>query len=61
MNHVMRSLDVEFAGLTTVAKLIGCTMVELKQALSTRKMRIGNDTIIQKLTQSQVKFVCGIT
>ncbi|KAG5521654.1 hypothetical protein RHGRI_034024 [Rhododendron griersonianum] len=49
-NHVEPVTD---EGLTTVAKLIGCTMVELKQALSTRKMRIGNDTIIQKLTQSQ--------
>ncbi|KAI8527772.1 hypothetical protein RHMOL_Rhmol12G0100500 [Rhododendron molle] len=49
-NHVEPVTD---EGLTTVAKLIGCTVVELKQALSTRKMRIGNDTIIQKLTQSQ--------
>jgi len=49
-NHVEPVTD---EGLNTVAKLIGCTMAELKQALSTRKMRVGNDTIVQKLTQPQ--------
>jgi hypothetical protein len=43
------------SGLTTVAKLIGCNVGELKLALSTRKMRVGNDTIVQKLTLSQVR------
>lgn len=59
LNYVTQSLDVEFAGLNTVAKLIGCTMAELKQALSTRKMRVGNDTIVQKLTQPQVICFAG--
>ncbi|XP_052204413.1 myosin-1 [Diospyros lotus] len=49
-NHVEPVAD---EGLITVAKLIGCTDVELKQALSTHKMRVGNDNIIQKLTLSQ--------
>lgn len=39
----------------TVAKLIGCDAVDLKLALETRKMKVGNDHIIQKLTLSQVK------
>ncbi|CAK7337854.1 unnamed protein product [Dovyalis caffra] len=49
-NHVEPVAD---EGLTTVAKLIGCNVGELKLALSTRKMRVGNDTIVQKLTLSQ--------
>ncbi|KAL7001573.1 Myosin-1, partial [Sarracenia purpurea var. burkii] len=49
-NHVEPAAD---EGLTTVAKLIGCTVAELNIALSTRKMRVGNDTIVQKLTLSQ--------
>ncbi|KAH8502982.1 hypothetical protein H0E87_014335 [Populus deltoides] len=49
-NHVEPMAD---EGLTTVAKLIGCNVGELKLALSTRKMRVGNDTIVQKLTLSQ--------
>ncbi|XP_061973426.1 myosin-1-like isoform X1 [Populus nigra] len=49
-NHVEPLAD---EGLTTVAKLIGCNVEELKLALSTRKMRVGNDTIVQKLSLSQ--------
>lgn len=49
-------LHYQFSGLTNVAKLIGCDVGDLKQALSTRKMRVGNDNIIQKLTLSQVKI-----
>ncbi|KAJ6366005.1 hypothetical protein OIU77_002555 [Salix suchowensis] len=49
-NHVEPVVD---EGLTTVAKLIGCNLGELKLALSTRKMRVGNDTIVQRLTLSQ--------
>ncbi|XP_072962124.1 myosin-1-like [Typha angustifolia] len=40
-------------GAHTVAKLIGCSFDNLKLALSTRKMRVGNDNIVQKLTLSQ--------
>lgn len=36
-----------------VAKLIGCDVGDLKLALSTRKMEIGNDHIVQRLTFSQ--------
>ncbi|KAM1064741.1 hypothetical protein ACFX15_019829 [Malus domestica] len=49
-NHVE---PVEDEGLFNVAKLIGCGVDELKLALSTRKMRVGNDSIVQKLTLSQ--------
>ncbi|PKI69574.1 hypothetical protein CRG98_010022 [Punica granatum] len=49
-NHVEA---VEDESLSTVAKLLGCSTGELNLALSTRKMRVGNDTIIQKLTLSQ--------
>ncbi|OVA04934.1 IQ motif [Macleaya cordata] len=49
-NHVEA---VEDEGLTTVAKLIGCDVEELKLAFSTRKMKVGNDNIVQKLTLSQ--------
>ncbi|KAK4776584.1 hypothetical protein SAY86_005272 [Trapa natans] len=44
---------VEDESLTTVAKLLGCSSDQLNRALSTRKMRVGNDTIVQKLTVSQ--------
>lgn len=37
----------------TVSKLLGCEIQDLKLALSTRKMRVRKDTIIQKLTLSQ--------
>nr|DAD32793.1 TPA_asm: hypothetical protein HUJ06_011644 [Nelumbo nucifera] len=49
-NHVEAVVD---EGLNVVAKLIGCNVGELKLALSTRKMRVGNDNIVQKLTLSQ--------
>ncbi|XP_004297721.1 PREDICTED: myosin-1-like [Fragaria vesca subsp. vesca] len=49
-NHVEAVAD---EGLFTVAKLVGCSLEELKLALSTRKMRVGNDNIVQKLTLSQ--------
>ncbi|THU73394.1 hypothetical protein C4D60_Mb04t22380 [Musa balbisiana] len=49
-NHVEVIAD---EGAQTVAKLIGCTLSELKLALSTRKMKVGNDNIVQKLTLSQ--------
>ncbi|CAI0444103.1 unnamed protein product [Linum tenue] len=49
-NHVEPLAD---ECLVTVAELIGCKVEELKLALSTRKMRVGHDTIIQKLTLSQ--------
>ncbi|KAJ8770010.1 hypothetical protein K2173_009093 [Erythroxylum novogranatense] len=49
-NHVEPVAD---ESLETVAKLIGCDVTELKLALSTRKMRVGSDNIIQKLTLSQ--------
>jgi len=43
-----------FIGLFTVAKLIGCEIEDLKLTFSTRKMKVGNDNIVQKLTVSQV-------
>ncbi|KDP37497.1 hypothetical protein JCGZ_05936 [Jatropha curcas] len=49
-NHVEPVTD---ESLTTVAKLIGCDVGALKLALSTRKMRVGNDNIVQKLKLSQ--------
>ncbi|KAA8528898.1 hypothetical protein F0562_033614 [Nyssa sinensis] len=49
-NHVEPVAD---EGLMNVAKLMGCNIGELKLALSTRKMRVGNDNIVQKLTLSQ--------
>lgn len=45
----------QFSGLINVATLIKCDIGELKLALSTRKMRVGNDTIVQKLTLVQVR------
>lgn len=53
------TLATSFAGLINVAMLIGCDIGELKLALSTRKMRVGNDTIVQKLTLLQVKMLCS--
>ncbi|CAN4123715.1 unnamed protein product [Withania somnifera] len=49
-NHADPVVD---EGLTTVSTLIGCGVEELKLALSTRKMRVRNDDIVQKLTLSQ--------
>ncbi|OIV91256.1 hypothetical protein TanjilG_30478 [Lupinus angustifolius] len=49
-NHVQA---VEDEGLLSVAKLIGCDIEDLKLTLSTRKMKVGNDNIVQKLTLSQ--------
>ncbi|KAL5825982.1 hypothetical protein ACOSQ3_017817 [Xanthoceras sorbifolium] len=49
-SHVEAVADED---LITVAKLIGCNIEELKLALSTRKMRVGNDNIVQKLTLTQ--------
>ncbi|XWS39612.1 hypothetical protein CRYUN_Cryun18bG0069700 [Craigia yunnanensis] len=49
-NHVEAVAD---ESLTNVAKLIGCDTVDLNLTLSTRKMRVGNDNIVQKLTLSQ--------
>jgi myosin-5 len=43
-----------FIGLATVAKLLGCTANQLVTAMSTRKIRAGNDSIIKKLTLTQV-------
>ena len=45
-----------FSGLSTVAKLIGCNIIDLKLSLSKRNMRVGKDTIVQKLTLPQVYF-----
>lgn len=41
-------------GLAAVAKLLGCTANQLVTAMSTRKIRAGNDSIIKKLTLTQV-------
>ncbi|RDX87598.1 Myosin-1, partial [Mucuna pruriens] len=49
-NHVQA---IEDEGLSHVAKLIGCDIEDLKLTLSTRKMKVGNDNIVQKLTLSQ--------
>lgn len=56
IDFCMTALKVvkSFSGLFNVAKLIGCDVGELKQALSTRKMKVGNDNIVQKLKHSQV-------
>lgn len=47
------------SGAHTVAKLIGCDISDLKVALATRKMKVGKDIIVQKLTLSQVTFSCS--
>ncbi|KAK8700420.1 hypothetical protein V6N13_018817 [Hibiscus sabdariffa] len=49
-NHVEAVAD---ESLINVAKLIGCDTADLNLALSTRKMSVGNDNIVQKLTLSQ--------
>ncbi|KAF6153348.1 hypothetical protein GIB67_003538 [Kingdonia uniflora] len=49
-NHVEAVVD---EGLNNVAKLMGCNVGDLKLTLSTRKMKVRNDSIIQKLTLSQ--------
>ncbi|CAN7097649.1 unnamed protein product [Brassica rapa subsp. narinosa] len=49
-NHVEPEED---ESLSTVAKLIGCNINELKLALSKRNMKVRNDTIVQKLTLPQ--------
>ncbi|CAH8328988.1 unnamed protein product [Eruca vesicaria subsp. sativa] len=49
-NHVEPVAD---ESLSTVAKLIGCSINELKLSLSKRNMRVGKDTIVQKLTLPQ--------
>ncbi|KAM7463263.1 hypothetical protein LguiA_031384 [Lonicera macranthoides] len=49
-NHVEPLAD---EGLINVANLIGCNIEELNLALSTRKMRVGKDNIVQKLTLTQ--------
>ncbi|XP_073040750.1 myosin-1-like isoform X1 [Primulina eburnea] len=49
-HHVEPIVD---EGLINVSTMIKCVVEELKLALSTRKMRVGNDTIIQKLTLAQ--------
>ncbi|KAL6856068.1 hypothetical protein ACP4OV_018870 [Aristida adscensionis] len=40
-------------GLSTAAKLLGCTPKQLVTAISTRKIRAGNDNIVKKLTLTQ--------
>lgn len=49
-NHVE---VVEDEAVQTVSKLLGCDIQDLKLALSTRKMIVRKDNIIQKLTLSQ--------
>ncbi|PWZ37642.1 Myosin-1 [Zea mays] len=49
-NHVE---VVSNEGLATTAKLLGCTANQLVSAVSTRKFRAGNDSIIKKLTLTQ--------
>ncbi|GMG98915.1 hypothetical protein Nepgr_000755 [Nepenthes gracilis] len=49
-NHVEPVVD---EALLSVAKLIGCNIEALKLALSTRNMKVGNDSIVQRLTLPQ--------
>ncbi|ONM58433.1 Myosin-2 [Zea mays] len=49
-NHVE---VVSNEGLSTAAKLLGCTANQLVIALSTCKIRAGNDSIVKKLTLTQ--------
>lgn len=49
-NHVE---PVEDEALANIAALIGCDLERLKLALSTRKMRVRKDNIVQKLTHKQ--------
>ncbi|KAL5081949.1 hypothetical protein RYX36_010370 [Vicia faba] len=44
---------VEDEGLFNTAKFIRCEIEDLKLTLSTRKVKVGNDIIVQKLTLSQ--------
>lgn len=56
--HLKVNLFLTSKGLLHVAKLIGCDVEDLKLTLSTRKMKVGNDNIVQKLTLPQVKYYC---
>ncbi|KAG1347184.1 myosin-1-like [Cocos nucifera] len=49
-NHVEVVLS---EGVTNAANLLGCNVPDLMLALSTRKIRAGNDDIVQKLTLPQ--------
>ncbi|CAL5086119.1 unnamed protein product [Urochloa decumbens] len=49
-NHVE---VVSNEGLAIAAKLLGCTANQLVTAMSTRKIRAGNDSIVKKLTLTQ--------
>ncbi|KAL8241971.1 hypothetical protein R6Q59_012273 [Mikania micrantha] len=49
-NHVVPVID---EALLTVAKLLGCEADQLQIALSTRKMTVGSENIIRKLTLTQ--------
>ncbi|KAJ4803388.1 Myosin-related family protein [Rhynchospora pubera] len=49
-NHITVVSD---EGAQTVAKLLGCTFDSLNMALSTRKMTVRNEKIVQKLTLEQ--------
>ncbi|GJS71703.1 myosin-1 isoform X1 [Tanacetum coccineum] len=49
-NHVEPVID---EALLNVAELIGCKADDLKLALSTRKMKVNNDIIVQKQTLAQ--------
>ncbi|KAK1324626.1 hypothetical protein QJS10_CPA01g01142 [Acorus calamus] len=49
-NHVE---TVEDEGVTTAARLMGCGVRDLMLSLSTRKIQVGNDNIVQKLTLSK--------
>lgn len=49
-NHVEVEND---EGVRNAAKLLGCSVSELMTALSTRKIRAGNEDIVQTLTRSQ--------
>ncbi|KAF3322324.1 myosin-1-like protein [Carex littledalei] len=44
---------VQDEGAQTVASLIGCDVDDLNLALTTRKMKVSNESIVQKLTFSQ--------
>lgn len=49
-NHVEVDLS---EGVTNAAKLMGCEVTDLMLALSTRTLKEGNESIVQKLTLSQ--------
>ncbi|XP_078166970.1 myosin-1-like [Carex rostrata] len=44
---------VQDEGAQTVARLIGCNVDDLNLTLTTRKMKVSNESIVQKLTFSQ--------